>query len=314
MNKLWMLTNEAMCERIDHAKDRVVYVAPGLWLDVAKALVGFVKNNGPGKLAIILDESPHICRLGYGEIKAVEILLENGLEVRKCTGLRAGIFIADEEAWFFSPTPLLVEEGADKKKEFAPNAVTIDVEHADKLVSSLSPKLAINDLLEKASETCGKSITVVPEPEIPYKEFTQKDLQSAKNDLDICPPQKFDLTRQVLVYSSYVQFVELKKILAPVVKKNPPDELRLGINTKKPTKEQVDRYLDEKLDSVIPDAESFVIDMKLHCVFKDVTYESLNDKDFIAALHKAYPYMEWPKLPYDHYKAAPEQLSLFNRD
>ncbi|GAB6274226.1 MAG: hypothetical protein STSR0004_10890 [Peptococcaceae bacterium] len=129
----------------------MVYVAPGLWLNVAKALVGFVKNNGPGKSAIILDESPHICRLGYGEIKAIEMLLENGLEVRKCTGLRAGIFIADEEAWFFSPTPLLVEEGADKKKEFAPNAVTIDVEHADKLVSSLSPKMKKAAFQEKRS-------------------------------------------------------------------------------------------------------------------------------------------------------------------
>jgi hypothetical protein len=82
MNTLWMLTNETMCERIESAKNRVIYVAPGLCMDVAKALVGFVKNNGPGKLAIILDESPHICRLGYGEIKAVEILLENGVAIR----------------------------------------------------------------------------------------------------------------------------------------------------------------------------------------------------------------------------------------
>ncbi len=148
MNTLWMLTNETMCERIESAKNRVIYVAPGLCMDVAKALVGFVKNNGPGKLAIILDESPHICRLGYGEIKAVEILLENGVAIRKCSGLRAGIFIVDEDAWFFSPTPLLVEEGTDVKTEFAPNAVVIDVEQANKLVSSLSPMLAINHLLE----------------------------------------------------------------------------------------------------------------------------------------------------------------------
>ncbi|KUK52128.1 MAG: hypothetical protein XD78_2195 [Desulfotomaculum sp. 46_296] len=43
MNKLWMLTNEAACERVGHAKDRVIYVAPGLWLNVAEALVNFVK-------------------------------------------------------------------------------------------------------------------------------------------------------------------------------------------------------------------------------------------------------------------------------
>jgi len=427
MNTLWMLTNETMCERIESAKDRVIYVAPGLCMNVAKALVGFVKNNGPGKLAIILDDSPHICRLGYGEIKAVEILLENEVAVRKCSGLRAGIFIVDEDAWFFSPTPLLVEEGTDVKTEFAPNAVVIDVEQANKLVSSLSPMLAINHLLEKASETSGRSVTVVPKPEIPYEEYTQEDLQLAKENLAVCPPQKFDMSRQVLVYHSYVQFVELKltgttlsrhtvtippellnvsrskeyqerlrstyrlinekssisgkeinekvlklrntylrslgarfgtvilrqtkdefekqvegirkqleifkkkvqsdlekefnsckkelkKILAPVVKKNPPDELRFGITTKKPTKEQVDRYLGKKLDTVIPDAKSFVIDMKLHCVFKDVTYESLNDREFIDALRKAYPYVDWPGLPYDQCKAVQEALFPDTRD
>ena len=142
------------------------------------------------------------------------------------------------------------------------------------------------------------------------KDEFDKKVEKARSQLDLFKNKvQSDLEKE---FNSCKK--ELKKILAPVVKKNPPDELRLGINTKKPTKEQVDRYLDEKLDSVIPDAKSFVIDMKLHCVFKDVTYESLNDKDFIAALHKAYPYVEWPELPYDHYKAVPEQLSLFNRD
>lgn len=105
-----------------------------------------------------------------------------------------------------------------------------------------------------------------------------------------------------------------KKILAPVVKENPPDELRFGITTKKPTKEQVDRYLEKKLDTVIPDAESFVINMKLHCVFKDVTYESLNDREFIDALRKAYPYVDWPELPYDQCKAVQEALFPDTRD
>ncbi len=97
-------------------------------------------------------------------------------------------------------------------------------------------------------------------------------------------------------------------------KKNPPDELRFGITTKKPTKEQVDRYLGKKLDTVIPDAESFVINMKLHCVFKDVTYESLNDREFIDALRKAYPYVDWPGLPYDQCKAVQEALFPDTRD
>lgn len=419
MNTLWMLTNEIMCERISRGKDRVIYVAPGLWLDIAKALVDFAKSNDPEQLAVILDNSPHICRLGYGEIEAAALLLENKIEVRKCAELRVGILIVDEDAWFFSPTPLLVEESPNVNTGFAPNAVALDVEQANKLVSSLSPKLGINHLLNKVSETSGRSLAVVPMSEIDYEEFSQEDLQMAKDNLAICPPQKFDMTRQVQVYHSYVQFVELrltgttlsrhtitippellnvnrskelqerlrstyrlidekssisgkeinekvaqlrksylrslgprfgtvilrqvkdefqkqveevrkqlevfkkkvqsdlenafkscktelKKILSPGIKENPPDELRLGITTKKPTREQVNRYLEDKLNSIIPDAESFVTDMYLQCDFKDVTYESLNDGLFITALQKAYPYIEWPELPYDQYKAVPE--------
>ncbi|MDD3894257.1 MAG: hypothetical protein PHU36_04475 [Syntrophomonadaceae bacterium] len=419
MNTLWMLTNEIMCEKINLGKERVIYVAPGLWMDIANSLVSFAQSNSLEQLAVILDNSPHICRLGYGEIKAVELLLENNIEVRKCNGLRAGILIVDEDAWFFAPTPLLVEESPNLNTGFAPNAVAIDVEQANKLVSSLSPKISINHLLSNANETKKHSLTLVPVPEITYKEFTQEDLQIAKDNLAICPPQKFDMTRQVQVYHSYVQFVELKltgttlsrhtitippellnanrskefqerlrstyrlideksnisgkeinegvaeirklylrslgprfgtvilrqkkdefqekveliraklevfkkrvqtdiekefkscktelkKILAPVIKENPPDELRLGITTKKPTKEQIESYLETKLKPVIPEADSFITDMYLQCDFKDVTYESLNDDEFISSLQKAYPYMDWSNLPYDQYKAIPE--------
>ena len=125
-----------------------------------------------------------------------------------------------------------------------------------------------------------------------------------------------DVRKQLEVFKKKVQSdlknefksckTELKKILSPGIKENPPDELRLGITTKKPTQEQVNRYLEDKLNSIIPDVESFVTDMYLQCDFKDVTYESLNDGMFITAMRKAYPYMEWPELPYDQYKAVPE--------
>lgn len=51
-------------------------------------------------------------------------------------------------------------------------------------------------MLDKAGETLGRSLTVVPIPEIVYEEFSQDDLQKAKDNLAICPPQKFDMTRQ----------------------------------------------------------------------------------------------------------------------
>lgn len=99
---------------------------------------------------------------------------------------------------------------------------------------------------------------------------------------------------------------ELIKVLLPLVKNNPPEDLLSGIATSKPTKEQAEAYLKNELDKIIPVASEFVKEMKINCIFKDVTYETLCDQDFQTALREVYPYINLPK-PMEEYRAVAQK-------
>jgi hypothetical protein len=88
---------------------------------------------------------------------------------------------------------------------------------------------------------------------------------------------------------------DLVDVLLPAIIENPPDELRAGITTKKPTKSVAKLYLDNELSRVIPKVDGFLDEMKLYYDFKDVTYEMLNDQEFQNKIREQYPYVNWPQ-------------------
>lgn len=204
-----MLTDEILADIISNAKQRVVYIAPGIWLSVAKAIVFYQKQNSTAALDIILDPDPQVCRLGYGELEAIKHLDREGCHLRKCQGIRVGLLIADEQSWFFTPTPRLVEEEPTRNSSFAPNSIAISLEQANQLLSAIAPQLVIDEMLERNTAINKPPVVPVPQPEIANENFSNKDMVELEYDLNKCPPQQFDLARQVNVYSSYIQFVEL---------------------------------------------------------------------------------------------------------
>lgn len=413
------LDDQRMAEMIRNSKEKIIFAAPGIRAQIAEAIVGFPELNGMDGIEIILDESTMVCRLGYGEIQAVDLLMNAAIPVRKCSGLRAGVFLADDQAWFFTPTPLLLEDTPEVNST-APNAMIISGEQAKAIIAALSPRIAMKERLNTAGEDNSASLTVVPTPEIGYTQLSVEELSASQAELKRIPPEQFNLARQVRVYQSYVQFVELslkgvalnrhtiqiptellnvsgkdevqdrlrssyrlinetsslsgKKIndeihklrkeycgslgarfgnvilrsvkdefiqevekvrnklaefkkeaiqnlagefekskkdlvelFIPGIKRKPPNELRLRTIAKEPTDDVVIKYITDKLNRCMPDPETFVKDMQLTCDFKDVTYETLNEVEFMNALKKAYPWEEWPDVPYDEFRAAVEK-------
>lgn len=398
-----MLTDAMLVDIISNAHQRIVYLAPGIWYSVAQAISGYQKQNSAGVLEIILDPDPQIYRLGYGELNAIKHLDADGIHFRKCLGIRVGLLIADKESWFFTPTPRLVEEELTSKSSFAPNSVAITLDQANQLLSAIAPKLVLDEMLVQNTVANKAPVVGVPKPEIAHATFNAEDMEEIEADLNKCPPQQFDLARQVNVYSSFIQFVELslegthltrhtisipqellnlasnendrdrlkasyqlirsnsdlsgkemhdkvkalrekylkslgsrygtvilkqhkndfikelqvlqsemdsfkqkvqsklgeefeackknlKSILGQAIEKNPPDELKYGINSAEPDKSTVEMYLDTKLETIIPKEEDFVKDMVIRYQFKEVTYETLHEEAFIARLLKAFPY------------------------
>lgn len=89
----------------------------------------------------------------------------------------------------------------------------------------------------------------------------------------------------------------------PIVVANPPDAMRgqfLGAS-----EEEARIWLESQLERVFPKAESLIQKMELDVRFKDVTFETLNRKDFLEAVGRAFPMIDWDKA-YREFLAAGE--------
>ncbi len=72
--------------------------------------------------------------------------------------------------------------------------------------------------------------------------------------------------------------------------RNPPEKLANRIRGEKPTRDQAKMFLDDELGEIIPEVDDFLKEMKLGCLFKDVTYEMLNDEEFHLLINKHFRY------------------------
>lgn len=89
----------------------------------------------------------------------------------------------------------------------------------------------------------------------------------------------------------------LKKILFPILMKNPDSDLQSLLRHAKPSKHEiVGRYLATILDEIFPEAEAMIEKMDFTCIYKDVTWEMLNDERFGEAIRRLYPDEEFTKL------------------
>jgi hypothetical protein len=103
---------------------------------------------------------------------------------------------------------------------------------------------------------------------------------------------------------SKVQIIDyyLKRVID-----TPPDAL-LGqlFSGNEPTEEDARQWLESELDRIFPNAESLISKMKLEERYKDVTFETLNQEDFLDSVKLAFPHKDWEKT-YNEFKAAGER-------
>ena len=94
----------------------------------------------------------------------------------------------------------------------------------------------------------------------------------------------------------------------PLVINNPPDAIRGQFLKFGP--QEAERWLNRELNAVFPEAHALIRKMSLDVRYKDVTYETLNQEGFLAAVKGAFPLIDWD-MAYDEYRAAGEHKSLF---
>ena len=201
------MDSNALADFIQSAERSVCYAAPGILSKPASSLIQVANRIGPELVAVCLDFDEQVFRMGYGEMDAVKSLRERNIQVSSSTGLRTGLVVVDDEGYIFTPTALLLE--SDSRPSFAPNAMRLTREQSAAALSGLSKSakafaLAMAKTEEERTQIESQVIEVQSRP------VEESEVDKVHSKLEENPPVSFDLERQVRVYSSYFQYVEIK--------------------------------------------------------------------------------------------------------
>jgi len=203
---LTSLSSRSIAAWVRQVQRRVVYVAPGIHPQPAAALAELPSRLPLSSITISLDFDEHTLRMGYGTLEAVEVLSAAGLAPSHSPGFRSGILIVDDRGWIFTPTALYLE--AEPQSDETPNAVELSPAQGKALVIRLSPA-AQKEAIEQAETPAEAQAIAELTMELGVDAVAPAHLATVKTAIEIAPPVKFDVVRQVRVFEPYLQYVEL---------------------------------------------------------------------------------------------------------
>ena len=99
---------------------------------------------------------------------------------------------------------------------------------------------------------------------------------------------------------------QLLKAFLPRLREDPPSSWLLPASNRPEREEALSTCLTEDLREALGNARDYVPEMRVQVVFKDVTYESLQDQKFMDAARAAFSESVMPQL-YQEWKAAPSE-------
>lgn len=179
--------------QINCARKRLLVVAPGVTEEIAQAIAAKWIELGRDAVRVVLDPDPDNCRLGYGDLSALQLLhstaTELGTTILEQGGIRIGIIVTDETTTVYAPTPRLVESGGEPGERM--NAIRFDL-----------PATSEPGHEAKPIDLQAIDLDAVPLTE----ERVDETAQNLRND----PPLQFDVTQKIRVFNTLFEFVELE--------------------------------------------------------------------------------------------------------
>lgn len=205
MNTFCAVDDNALTTLIRQAQRRIVFIAPGLFQPVATALCKRFDEVARLEVTLILDADDDVCRIGFGELAALQLVHQHakaaGFYVRFQPGLRVGVLLVDDRTLVWSPTPRSVESTPDSTRATDP---------ADQLAPN-GLMLGADPGTQIALAVCAEGTETDPRAaEIGTAAITPEQVAQVTTSLANNPPIPVDLARVTRVFSTKLQFVELK--------------------------------------------------------------------------------------------------------
>ena len=210
MSTFCAVDDAALISLINAATKRIVFIAPGVHEPVAKALGKRLLEMENIHITVVLDADEDVCRVGYGDAKGLQLVNEsaqrNGFWVKSQPGLRVGVLLADEQTLIWSPTPRSVEA--------PPNSEPIPSNDLFEESAPMAPNgllLGVNPDEQIAQAVVAEGTNADPkQAEIGQSAITPQQVEETILALEKNPPIPVDLARITRVFSTKLQFVELK--------------------------------------------------------------------------------------------------------
>lgn len=197
-------TDDEVEKLVRGARTRLAVIAPGVTMPVAEALAERMRDMPALSVTVILDADPEVYRMGYGDTEALNIIREASenfmFDLREQPGVRIGVVISDERAIVYAPVSRNVEAGSTSVEQ--PNAIMLDgaATSALAVASGATPSTEAED---------SDSISDI-EQEVGKQALVPEKVEKMQENLKENPPRPFDLTRQLTVFVSKVQYIELR--------------------------------------------------------------------------------------------------------
>ena len=209
MSTFCAVDDAALIGLIQGARERIVFIAPGLHEPVAQALGDRFAEIDRLDVTVVLDPDEDVCRIGFGDAKGLELVhdyaRQQGFSVRSQPGLRVGVLLADKTTLVWSPTARSVEAPpnsslqqvgiSDEPKVEAPNGLLLGVNPGEQLAKAVAA--------EGTDSAPGNA-------EIGKSAITPEQVKTTLDELKKNPPIPVDLARVTRVFSTKLQFVELE--------------------------------------------------------------------------------------------------------
>lgn len=226
----------ALIGLVGSARKRIVFIAPGLTVPVAEALGKRIEEVDHLDITVVLDPDEEVMRVGYGELAALQRLqaLANrqGYSLRSQPGLRVGVLLSDENMMVWSPTPRSVEappmsqaSGGDRAAVSpppGPQAQAASLASVPAPASPVAPNglmLGANPAAQLAQAVSAEGTPTRPQDsEIGRQAITPAQVQETAEALKKNPPIPVDLARVTRVFSTKLQFIEVKVTRAKLSK------------------------------------------------------------------------------------------------
>jgi hypothetical protein len=222
------LSSARIAELVRAAKGSVCYAGPGIQDEPAKAMVELAGRIGPEFITVSLDFDEKVMRMGYGTVTAVQKLGEAGIIINHSPGLRSALVIVDKDGYTFAPSPLYLESESDN--ESTRNALRLSPAQVLEALARLSPAAKAIAVAQTADPVEKSRIAALP-VEVGATKVDEALYKQVDERLQIAPPVRFDLARQVRVFEPYLQYVDFKLTGAAIQRFRlaiPPSIQKLG--------------------------------------------------------------------------------------